>query len=114
MNYGRVAIAAVVATVVDDLYGFVVYGQILGSEFALYPALYRPASEQMAYLPFMFLGVLLAMFVMAYIYAKGYDGTNGVQEGVLFGVLIGLFNAGYFIEINHAMMPMDRLMQMQR
>jgi hypothetical protein len=56
----------------------------------------------------MFLGVLLSMFVMAYIYAKGYDGTNGVQEGMRFGVLIGLFNAGFFVEVNHAMMQINR------
>lgn len=108
MNYGRVAIAAVAATLVDGLYGYLVYGQLLSSEFALYPNLYRPVSEQAAYLPFMFLGILLAMFVMAYIYAKGYDGTNGVQEGMRFGVLIGLFNAGFFVEVNHAMMQMNR------
>ena len=108
MNYGRVAIAAVAATLVDGLYGYLVYGQLLGSEFAVYPNLYRPVSEQAAYLPFMFLGILLAMFVMAYIYAKGYDGTNGVQEGMRFGVLIGLFNAGFFVEVNHAMMQVNR------
>lgn len=108
MNYGRVAIAAIAATVVDAIYGYVVYGQLLGSEFALYPLLYRPPSEQTAYLPFMFLGILLAMFVMAYIYAKGYDGTNGAQEGMRFGVLIGLFNAGFFVEVNHAMLQMNR------
>ena len=36
MNYGRLAIAAVAATVVDGVYGFVVYGHILGGEFARY------------------------------------------------------------------------------
>ena len=29
MNYGRLALAAVAATVVDGVYGFVVYGNIL-------------------------------------------------------------------------------------
>jgi hypothetical protein len=44
MNYSRVAVAAVAASVADMVYGYVVYGQILGGEFALYPAVYRPMS----------------------------------------------------------------------
>ena len=34
------------------------------------------------------------MFVAAYIYAKGYEGGAGLQEGARFGALFGLFIAG--------------------
>ena len=108
MNYGRLAVAAVAATIADAVYGFLVYGTLLTSEFSLYPNIYRPASEQAAYMPVMFLGILVAMAVMAFIYAKGYDGGNGLQEGVRFGVLIGLFNAAYVVEVNHATMQINR------
>ena len=42
----------------------------------------------------MFAGILVAMIAAAFIYAKGYEGGAGVQEGVRFGALIGLFMAG--------------------
>ena len=47
-----------------------------------------------AKMPFLFAGLLLTMFVAAYIYAKGYEGGAGVQEGARFGALVGLFMAG--------------------
>jgi hypothetical protein len=34
------------------------------------------------------------MFVATYIYAKGYEGGAGLQEGARFGALIGLFLVG--------------------
>jgi hypothetical protein len=104
MNYSRIVMAAVGAFLVDGLYGFLVYGTALTSEFAANPDVYRPAETQPAYLPMMFAGILVAMFVMAYIYARGYEGGSGVQEGMRFGVLIGLFNAGFFLSVNHATM----------
>ena len=56
MNYGRLALAAVAATVVDGVYGFVVYGNILSGEFARYPAIYRSSETQTPFLPLMFAG----------------------------------------------------------
>ena len=37
MNYARLALAAVAATVFDACYGFLVYGMALAPEFARYP-----------------------------------------------------------------------------
>ena len=34
--------------------------------------------------------LLLAFFAFAYAFAKGYEGTNGVMEGIRFGVLTGI------------------------
>ena len=110
MNYGRLAFAAVVATVADAVYGFVVYGQILGGEFAKYPAIYRSSETQTAYLPLMFVGILFAMLVASYLYAKGYEGGNGLQEGMRFGVLIGLVMVGYVAGVNYAIMNIGKRM----
>ena len=77
MNYGRLALAAVVATVVDSVYGFL-SGTLLASEFDRYPYVFRPPEVGPSYLPLMFVGILLAMFAAAYIYAKGYEGGAGV------------------------------------
>ena len=37
MNYARLGLAAVAATVVDAVYGYTVYGNIISNEFAKYP-----------------------------------------------------------------------------
>jgi len=94
MDFKRLALAAVVAWVVDAIYGIVAWMWLLGNEFAKYPAVFRPQEAMNANMPLMFAGGLLAMFTLAYIYAKGYEGGNGVQEGIRFGVLIALFTFG--------------------
>src|SRR5207245_9895361 len=90
MNYGRLALAAVAAWLVDAVYGFTVYGTVLSGEFGRYPGVYRPTDSQAAYMPILFAGILLATFVASYVYAKGYEGGSGVQEGMRLGVLIGV------------------------
>jgi len=110
MNYVRLALAAVVATVVDGIYGFLVYGNILSGEFARYPAIYRSSETQTQFLPLMFAGILFAMLVASYLYAKGYEGGNGLQEGMRFGVLIGLVMVGYVAGVNYAIMNIGRRM----
>ena len=110
MNYSRLALAAVAATVVDGVYGFLIYGQVIGSEFARYPAIYRSNETQTAYLPLMFVGILFAMFVAAYLYAKGYEGGSGMQEGMRFGVLVGLLMVGYVAGVDYAIMRIGKRM----
>jgi hypothetical protein len=94
MNYARLAAAAAAAWIVDGLYGFVVYGNVLTNEFAKYPGVFRPLEAMNAKMPFLFAGLLLTMLVATYIYAKGYEGGAGLQEGARFGALIGLFLVG--------------------
>ena len=108
MNYGRLMLAAVVATVVDATYGFIVYGQVLHGEFLRHPDVYRPEDVAMAYMPYLFLGTFLAMVAAGYIYAKGYEGGSGLQEGVSFGVVIGLFAVGYTCLVNYATLTIGR------
>jgi hypothetical protein len=82
--------------VVDLAYGFFVYGMALGSFFTVAPGVFRPVDAVTAHLPAMFGGTLLAMVAATLIYAKGYEGKNGLGEGVRFGLLAGLLLAGYF------------------
>jgi len=104
MNTTRLALAALAATVVDAFYGFAIYGNALAGQFLAFPAVFRSNESQMAYLPGMFAGILIAMFAVTYIYAKGYEGGSGVVEGLRFGLLIAVFNAGYFISTNYAIL----------
>jgi hypothetical protein len=104
MNTARLALAAVAATVADAVYGFAVYGTVLNGQFSAFPAVFRSAESGPAYLPGMFTGILVAMFAVTYIYAKGYDGGSGRQEGLRFGLLMAIVNAGYFVSVNYAIL----------
>ena len=108
MNYARIALAAVVATVVDAVYGFVVYGNLLTAEFGRYPTVYRPMDAQVAYMPFLFGGVFIAMVGAAAIYAHGYEGGSGLQEGVRFGILIALVATGYAAIVGYSITNIGR------
>ena len=108
MNTTRLALAALAATVVDGVYGFVVYGNAMAAQFAAFPAVFRSAETGAAYLPAMFCGSLVGMFAVTYIYAKGYEGGSGLQEGLRFGLLIAIFNAGYFIGTDYGILNIGR------
>jgi hypothetical protein len=108
MNTTRLVLAALGATVVDGIYGFAVYGTALSRQFAAYPAVFRSAEDGPAALPLMFCGILLGMFAVAYIYAKGYEGGNPLQEGLRFGLLVGIFVAGYVIGVDYGILNIGR------
>ena len=110
MNYARIVIAAIAATVVDAVYGFVVWGQVLSGEFARYPGIYRANADQTAYLPLMFVGVLVGMLFAAWIYAKGYEGRSGFAEGMRFGAVMGLLFGAYMAGVNYGIMRIGKRM----
>jgi hypothetical protein len=108
MNLSRVALAAVVVFVVDQIYGFLVWGTLLMPEFERYPAVFRSKEAVMSHLPLMMAGGLIAAFALAYIYAKGYEGGTGIGEGLRFGCLIGTFMFGAISIGNYAVMNYGR------
>ena len=110
MNYARIVIAALAATVVDGLYGFVVWGQVLSGEFGKYPGIYRGGADQTTYLPLMFVGIVVGMFFASWIYAKGYEGRSGLIEGLRFGGLMGLFVGAYMAGVNYGIMRIGKRM----
>jgi len=110
MNYGRLVIAAVAATIVDGIYGFLVYATALTNNFAQYPGVYRPADTQGPFMVYLFLGIFIAMLSATYIYAKGYEGGSGVMEGARFGVCIGFFAIGYAVLVAYATTNIGRRM----
>jgi len=71
VNYGRIAVAAVVSTLVYCFYGALVEGLLIRKDFSPYTAVYRPADTIMRYMPLGFLCTLVAALVIAMIYAKG-------------------------------------------
>lgn len=109
MNYGRLVAAAAAGTVVDAVYGFLVYGILLTPEFARYPAVYRPPTASPLYVATMFAGVFVAMLFATAIYAKGYEGKGpGAAEGMRFGLLAGLVVATYMGAVEYGMLNIGR------
>lgn len=104
MNVGRLLAAALAATVYDAVYGFLVYGTLLAKEFEMYPAVFRSAESGPAYLPGMFVCILIAIVVATLIYAKGYEGGSASGEGVRFGVLLGTMVTFIFSGVNYSVL----------
>ena len=50
------------------------------------------------------------MLIASYLYARGYECGNGLQEGMRFGVLIGLLMVGYAANVNYAIMNIGKRM----
>ena len=101
MNYTRVAVAAVAATVVYYVYGFIVEGMLIRKDFSPYTAVYRPADTVMGYMPLGLVCTLIASFVITTLFAKGYGLGFGAASGALFGVAVGLFVVCTFVGANY-------------
>ncbi|PYR38656.1 MAG: hypothetical protein DMF93_15725 [Acidobacteria bacterium] len=91
MNYRSLAVAAVAAWVFDSVYGFLVFGLTLQSEFARYPGVFRPFESVNAMLPLMFASSLVGTLLVAYIFAKGRERREGWVEGLRFGIVLASF-----------------------
>jgi hypothetical protein len=90
MSLRRIAVPALVAWLVDGIYGFVVYGVMLDSEFAPYrPSVFRSTEDFNSMMPMFMASALVGFFAIAYIFAKGHEGGSGVKEGFWFGVVLG-------------------------
>jgi hypothetical protein len=90
MNFPRVAIAAVVSWVVYLGVSFLVHAVLLRNIYLQHMASMRPEAEANAILPIGFGFALIGFFAFAYAYAKGYEGGSGSQEGIRFGVIVGI------------------------
>jgi len=91
MNYRSLAVAAVAAWAFDSVYGFLVFGLAMSSEFVRYPGVFRPYETVNAMLPLMFASSLVGSLLVAYIFAKGREGRAGWEEGLRFGIVLASF-----------------------
>ncbi|MCX6549446.1 MAG: hypothetical protein NTY02_00305 [Acidobacteria bacterium] len=105
MNFGRVAVSAVVAWFVYLLLSPLVNNYLLAELYAGHAAVFRPQAEMNLVLG---LGVtLVGFFVFAYAYAKGYEGGTGAVEGLRFGVVVGLLLACFAVTWNYVVLPVS-------
>jgi hypothetical protein len=96
MSYPRLAIAALVGTVVYYAWGYLIEGWLIRAHFIPSQAVYRDISAMQRYMPLGLLSSLLAIFLMAEIYAKvstSPGAGSGPASGAFFGLLFGIFAA---------------------
>jgi hypothetical protein len=105
MNFPRLAMAAVASWVLYLGMGFLVHGVLLRDTYMQYVGVMRPEAQANAILPMAFAGALVGFFAFAYVYAKGYEGGSGVQEGLRFGVLVGILLCGFSSVWDYMMWP---------
>ena len=110
MNFPRIALAAVAAWIVSLPVGFVVNDFLLAGVYEANRGVMRPEADVTANLPLGFVFLLVGFFAFAYAYAKGYEGGNGVMEGVRFGVLVALIVSGFGLIWQYVLYPINGTM----
>ena len=93
MNYSRLGLAALGGTVASFAFGFLVLFLMpaLFDEVHKYPGVFRPQEEMMAVMPIGFVAAIIAIVVVAIIFAMIHKGGSGPTKGARLGVLIGIF-----------------------
>jgi len=103
MNIARVVMAGFGGFITYFVLGglFFAVAPWLRSEFMKYPAVYRSKESMKGVMPFGMVAMLLAMCVLAVIYAMMYHAGSGLAQGAIFGALIGVFSICSFVIHNY-------------
>jgi hypothetical protein len=108
MNFSRVMLAAFFAWTAYLGISYLVHHVLLRDSYALYASIMRSQTEQMRIQPIGFGFALLGFFVFSYAYAKGYEGGNGRQEGLRFGVIVGILICAFSTVYEYVMWPISK------
>lgn len=94
MNYARIALASLGATVAYFVFGFIMFAALpaMKSEFMKYPDVYRSREGMMKVMPYSIVAILVSIVVVAVLYAKNYPIAGGIASGIYLGALIGIFS----------------------
>ena len=103
VNYARIALASLGATIAYFVFRFVMFGALpaMKSEFMKYPNVYRSREDMMKVMPYGMVGILISIVIVAVLYAKIYPAGGGIASGAYFGALIGIFSVCIFVVHNY-------------
>lgn len=106
MNYSRITLAALGATVAYFVIGGILFTALpsLQEEFMKYPAVFRTQDDMKRVMPMGMISILGGIFVVAVLYAKAYPAGGSVLDGARFGALIGVFAVCGFALHNHMLL----------
>jgi hypothetical protein len=100
MNYARVLITSIAATVVLFVYGGIVFTSApVRNEFQRYAALYRPIAAMKPLIPIALLTIFIAIVIVVVLFAM--TSQRGALAGARFGALVGLFAVCAFVFHNY-------------
>jgi hypothetical protein len=105
MNFGRVAAAALVAWLAYLVVSFAVNTFVLADLYARHAHVFRPQGEMNLVLGFG--ATLVGFLAFAYAFAKGFEGSSGIQEGLRFGVVVGILLVCFGVVWNYITMPVS-------
>lgn len=102
MSLRRAALAALAAFVAYFVLGGLLFGlSPMTEEFRKYPQVYRAPESMKDVFAVGMAAMLLAMFVLAILYAKFSSAGSGIVQGTRFGALIGVFAVCSFVLHNY-------------
>jgi hypothetical protein len=102
MNYSRVALAGLGATVAYFALGFLLLAVLpLADEIRQFAAVYRPEESMMSVAPVGMAAMLVSMMALATLYAFVVRNGSALAQGARFGLLVGIFAAGSFVLHNY-------------
>ena len=102
MNYARIALAGLAATVAYFALGFLLLALLpFADEVRQHAALYRPEESMKRVAPVGMVALLLAMMALAALYALAFRDGPALAQGLRFGLLVGVFSAGSFMLHNY-------------
>jgi hypothetical protein len=102
MNYSRIALAGLGATVAYFALGFLLFALLpLADEVRQFAAVYRPEESMKRVAPVGMVAMLLSMMALAALYAFAFRDGPSLAQGVRFGLLVGVFAAGSFVLHNY-------------
>ncbi len=105
MDKKRWVLTAVV--VLDMIY----QGGVLGRMYAATAYMWRTQQQMGELMPYGLITTLVASFILVYIYHRGYEGKrNRIEEGVRFGLIIGLLTAFPMAVWTYIIMPIPLAM----
>lgn len=101
----KFAVSAVVMFVLAMLFGWLVHGMILHSEYAKLPNLMRPESQAMGMFGFIVLANVLFALGFTWIYLKGREAKPWLAQGARFGLAVAVMATIPTYLIYYAVMP---------
>lgn len=108
LNYFRVVAAAVAAAIADLAYGSLVYGTLLQRDMAIFGGMFRSVAQVNALYPFVAIVLLGSGLAAAVIFAKGFASGRRVQDGLLFGIVMGVFAVCYVTIGNYVVLEIPK------
>lgn len=86
---------------------FAVHGVWLAPMYTAQGALYRPAADQMQYLPWMLGAHVMMAWAFVWIYQRGVSAAAWTGQGIRYGLAVGLLATPMYL-VYYAVQPMPR------